>query len=62
MTYTVVWLPDAEDELAALWLDAHNRDAVTRVSDVLDRRLQLAVTSLQERFAGGGSGRRGSRE
>jgi hypothetical protein len=48
MTYTVIWLPDAEDELAALWLDAKYRDAVTRASDVLERRLQAGAPKCGE--------------
>jgi hypothetical protein len=39
MNYTVLWTPDAEQELAALWLDASNRAEVTRASHALDQRL-----------------------
>jgi hypothetical protein len=40
MTYTVIWLPAAEEELAAVWLDAQYQAAVTRASELLDRRMQ----------------------
>jgi hypothetical protein len=39
MKYTVVWVPTAEQELAALWMDAANRAAVTRASHAIDRLL-----------------------
>ena len=39
MNYTVVWLPEAEDELATLWMTSARRDAVTRAVAELDRRL-----------------------
>jgi hypothetical protein len=48
MNYTVIWLPNAEDELAALWLDSHYREAVTRASDVLERRLQVRASECGE--------------
>jgi hypothetical protein len=34
MTYTVVWSPVAETELAAVWLAAENRDQVTAMAAV----------------------------
>jgi hypothetical protein len=40
MKYTVVWLPDAEQELAALWLDPASRADVTDASDRIDRMLR----------------------
>lgn len=39
MNYTVLWLPDAENELAAVWMASADRDAVTTASAELDRRL-----------------------
>jgi mRNA-degrading endonuclease RelE of RelBE toxin-antitoxin system len=38
MRYTVLWLPRAEQELAALWLDANQREAITRAAHELDQR------------------------
>lgn len=40
MKYTVVWRPEAEDELAAIWLVAEDRDEITAVSGVVDRTLK----------------------
>jgi plasmid stabilization system protein ParE len=39
MNFTVVWLPDAELELTALWMKSSRRSEVTRASAELDRRL-----------------------
>jgi hypothetical protein len=40
MNYTVIWLPGAEQELAALWLDASNRDAITTAAARIDQLLE----------------------
>jgi hypothetical protein len=40
MSYTVTWLPAAEDELAALWLNTADRGAVTRAASAMERRLR----------------------
>jgi hypothetical protein len=48
MSFTVIWLPDAEEELAALWLDAQYRNAVTRASEALERRLQSRAPECGE--------------
>ena len=40
MNYSVLWLPNAENELAAIWMAASDRDAVTRASHEVDQRLQ----------------------
>jgi hypothetical protein len=32
MSYTVRYLPDAEQELAALWMDSTKREAVTQLA------------------------------
>jgi hypothetical protein len=37
--YTVDWLPTAEDELAAIWLAASDRPAVTAAQNTVDRLL-----------------------
>jgi hypothetical protein len=39
MTYQVVWLPPALDELAAIWLAAADRTSVTTASHKIDERL-----------------------
>ena len=40
MRYTVVWKKSAEDRLAEFWLDAPDRDAVTRAARQIDVRLR----------------------
>jgi hypothetical protein len=40
MRFHVNWLPNAEQELAEIWLNAPDRSAVTWASDQIDRRLQ----------------------
>jgi plasmid stabilization system protein ParE len=40
MIYTVVWTPDALDQLAALWPQAADRDAVTRAAQRIDHLLR----------------------
>jgi plasmid stabilization system protein ParE len=39
MNYSVIWLPNAEQELAALWLNASDRGAITRAAAALDQLL-----------------------
>jgi plasmid stabilization system protein ParE len=39
VNYTVVWQPTAENQLAAAWVDAKDRRAVTRASDQIDTLL-----------------------
>lgn len=46
MNYTVLMTPDAEQELADIWLQATDRDAVTRASNTIDRL--LAIDPLNE--------------
>ena len=40
MRYTVLWMPIAEEQLAAIWASASDRDAVTRASHVIDQALR----------------------
>lgn len=39
MNWTVVWLPNAEDELAELWLAAPDRELVTLAVEQIDKQL-----------------------
>lgn len=39
MKYTVVWSPEAEDDLTSLWGAAPNRAAFTRVIEAVEIRL-----------------------
>ena len=40
MNFSVIWDPDAEQELAAVWVRAADRAAVTRAAYELERRLR----------------------
>ncbi len=48
MKYTVLWLPDAEAEIARLWLDADSRAAVTAAADAIDQTLAEAPLQAGE--------------
>lgn len=37
--YTVVWVQSAQEELAELWLNAPDRNAVTLATSAIDREL-----------------------
>jgi plasmid stabilization system protein ParE len=39
MRFTVIWRPDALDELANAWTEAANRNAVTEASERIDQLL-----------------------
>ena len=41
MRYTVLWTPTAERDLAELWLDAADREAVRSAADTLDSLLRV---------------------
>lgn len=41
MRFTVTWHPDARDELARMWLNASDRDAVTKAAHEVDRQLSI---------------------
>jgi plasmid stabilization system protein ParE len=38
--YSVIWLPDAEAEMAQIWLDAADRAAITAAANAIDATLQ----------------------
>lgn len=40
MKWTVTWVPPAETELAALWLDGNIRGAVTEAARRIERALR----------------------
>lgn len=48
MTFTVVWAPAAEKELAAIWLAAKDRDRLTAMASVLESLLRVAPQLLGE--------------
>lgn len=37
--YTVTWLKGAQNDLAQIWIDAADREAVTRAADAIDVEL-----------------------
>jgi hypothetical protein len=41
MRYTVLWTPMAEQDLAELWLDSADREAIRSAADTLDRLLSV---------------------
>jgi hypothetical protein len=51
MSYRVDWTEEAENDLAALWIAAPDRNAVTRASHWLDRRLLRAPLNFGEPWA-----------
>jgi plasmid stabilization system protein ParE len=48
MVWTVVLLPDAENELAELWLGSLDREAVTTAADQIDKLLRRNPESAGE--------------
>jgi hypothetical protein len=48
MTYTVLWIPPAEQNLATVWMDADDRDAVTSAAHTIDRLLARDPESVGE--------------
>jgi hypothetical protein len=41
MTYPVVWVPSAEAELARIWVEASDKNAVARAADQIDATLRV---------------------
>jgi hypothetical protein len=41
MKYDVVWLPDVEQELAQIWLNAPNRDLVSQAAFRIDLSIEV---------------------
>lgn len=48
MTFTVVWRPSAERNLAQAWLDAVDRQAVRDATDAIDALLRTAPDEVGE--------------
>ena len=40
MSYTVVWTPTAEQDLAAIWMKVQDREAINSASNTIDALLQ----------------------
>lgn len=52
MTYTVLWTPSAESELARLWTTAADRAQLTNAADALDAALARDPRALGESRGG----------
>lgn len=48
MSYTVLWLPATEAEIAQLWIDAESRAAVAAAADAIDRMLAEKPLAIGE--------------
>ena len=46
MRYTVTWLPSAQNELARLWMQAADPNAVSAACNRIDRLLAAAPSSV----------------
>lgn len=46
--FTIIWLPSVLDDLAAIWLNAADRDAVNRAVSRIDQLLAAAPTQQGE--------------
>lgn len=53
MRYTVTWMPSARDiDLTTIWLNAQDRQAVTKASHEIDRKLRFDPESQGQDFYG----------
>jgi hypothetical protein len=52
MTWTVEWLPSAQNDLATLWTAGPDRAAVTAAADIIDARLERDPYALSESRTG----------
>jgi hypothetical protein len=48
MNYTVIWTPSAEQDLAAAWLAAANRPAVTVAAHAIEQDLRRTPLTVGE--------------
>jgi hypothetical protein len=48
MSYTVLWKPEAERQLAAIWNDCSNRNLVTKSADAIDKTLATKPQEVGE--------------
>jgi hypothetical protein len=53
MKYTVLWVPGAEQRLADLWINATDRDSITKASHAIDQRLKTDPLNQGESRPGG---------
>ena len=52
MRWSVLWKPRAEEQLARIWLEAEDRQAVRAAADFLDAELSQAPMSVGESRSG----------
>src|SRR6266851_4835484 len=52
MTYTVVWEPSAQQDLARIWLNASDRNSVTAASAAIDTALRRDPLGFGESRSG----------
>jgi hypothetical protein len=48
MRFTVIWIPEAEAQLADTWLNSTNRDAVRKAAFEIERLLRTNPTNVGE--------------
>jgi hypothetical protein len=48
MKWTVIYRPDAANELARIWLDAIDRQAIANAANSIDRQLAMAPLVVGE--------------
>jgi len=48
MNYTVIWVPSAEDQLAAIWTASMRQAAITAAADRIDQFLGTAPNGVGE--------------
>ena len=53
MNYSVIWVPSAEDQLAAIWIASVRQAAVTAAADRIDQLLGTAPNGVGESRADG---------
>jgi mRNA-degrading endonuclease RelE of RelBE toxin-antitoxin system len=49
--YTVTWHPEAEDELAELWISAEDQDQITAAVQAIDTALRSDASAKREAVA-----------
>lgn len=52
MKYTVVWKPEAEEELARMWNEAQDRRELTAAANAIDRLLRTSPQDQGESRSG----------
>ena len=48
MTYTVLWTPEAENDLATIWIESEDRKAVATAANAIDTLLREQPQSQGE--------------